>query len=135
MKKSLKIGILSAILTAGLFGASKLDKENINQVMNNIPSPVRNGIDHIANNAIYDRYDTAKKYVLVDYTIQENDKVNTLVHGKQYLVDLVRDVNGIKDFGKLHAGDIVIIPVESEEGKTFVELYRELYEPENYKQN
>ena len=134
MRKSLKIGILSAILAAGLFGASKLDRGKINSVMNHIPTPIRNGIDNIANNAIYDRYEPDKKYVLVDHTYQEKDRVKNLVHGRQYLIDLVADINGIEDFRKLHEGDIIKIPVESEEGKTFVELYSEFYNAKN-KQN
>ncbi|MBI2101812.1 hypothetical protein HYT53_04340 [Candidatus Woesearchaeota archaeon] len=127
MKTSTKVGITAAILAAGLFGASKLDRGNIGSIVNHIPTSIRNGVHNIANKAVYDGYDPDKKYILVDYIIGANDRVKSLVHGKQYLIELVGDINNIQDFAKLRPGDKIKLPVESEEGKTFLELYDDLY--------
>ena len=83
------------------------------------------------DNAVYNsKVEDGTKYVLQPYTIRPGDTLHMLAGGNQMTSDYIKDLNKIKNVGKIQPGEEILVPArvaqDSRYGKTISELYREL---------
>jgi hypothetical protein len=115
MRKS----IIPAIILATGIGYISIDRGRISSYKKNLGGYVENTL----NRFFYDKFDGDQRYILQEHEFNSGT-LDNLTGGRQHLNELIRDINGL-EYGNLKPGDSILVPVPSEKGKTFAELYKD----------